>query len=44
MPYGKDRSNEKWVKLRKIENDLDVYTSNPNDAYYANLLGKRPAE
>lgn len=41
MPYGKDRSNPKWVKLRKVEDELDVYTSNPTDVYYEKLLGKR---
>jgi hypothetical protein len=41
MPYGKDHSNPKWVKLRRIENELDVYDSNPTNAYYEKLLGKR---
>jgi hypothetical protein len=44
MPYGKDRSNPKWVKLRKIEDELDVYDSNPTNAYYEKLLGKRSAD
>ena len=44
MPYGTDHSNPKWVKLRKIDDDLDVYDSNPTDAYYEKLLGKRSAD
>jgi len=44
MPYGKDRSNPKWVKLRKVEDELDVYDSNPTNAYYEKLLGKRSAD
>ena len=44
MPYGKDHSNPKWVKLRKIEDELDVYDSNPRDSYYEKLLGKRSSD
>jgi hypothetical protein len=44
MPYGTDHSNQKWAKLRNIIDDRNVYDSNPNEAYYEKLLGKRPAE
>jgi hypothetical protein len=44
MPYGKDHSNPKWVKLRKVEDELDVYDSNPTNAYHEKLLGKRSAD
>jgi hypothetical protein len=44
MPYGTDHSNPKWVELRKIEDEQDVYDSNPANAYYEKLLGTRAAD
>ncbi len=40
MPYGEDRSNPQWVKLRKVDK-LDVYSSEPDDRYYEKRLGSR---
>jgi hypothetical protein len=40
MDYGKDKSNPKWVELRKTAKDKS-YASNPTTAYYEELLGKR---
>jgi hypothetical protein len=38
MDYGKDKSNRKWVDLRKAQR---AYTSRPDNDYYESLLGKR---
>lgn len=43
MDYGEDKSNPQWKKLRTINPD-DVYSSNPNQAYYEACLGKRDDE
>jgi hypothetical protein len=40
MPYGQDKSNPEWVKLRKRET-IAVYESRPEEQYYEELLGKR---
>jgi hypothetical protein len=40
MDYGKDKSNPKWVELRKAGKDK-AYSANPTTAYYEELLGKR---
>jgi hypothetical protein len=40
MPYGEDKSNPKWVKLRKVDK-LDIYSSEPDDRYYEERLGNR---
>ncbi len=40
MDYGKDKSNPKWLELRKAAKD-DIYASRPTPAYYEALLGKR---
>jgi hypothetical protein len=40
MDYGEDKSNPKWVKLRKNKAD-DVYSSAPDRSYYEERLGKR---
>ncbi len=36
MNYGTDKSNEKWIKLRKVKGDGDEYASRPDDKYYRN--------
>ncbi|MEX2187623.1 MAG: hypothetical protein WD875_12545, partial [Pirellulales bacterium] len=43
MDYGKDAGNPKWAELRKVSGD-DVYSPNPDDQFYEERLGKRPAE
>lgn len=40
MNYGKDRSNPKWVALRKVAADAS-YSSRPTPEYYEQLLGKK---
>ena len=40
MHYGKDKSNPKWVALRKVPAEK-AYDSKPTPAYYESLLGKR---
>lgn len=40
MDYGKDRSNPKWVELRKSALDR-VYSARPDPMYYEARLGKR---
>jgi len=40
MPYGKDTSNPKWVKMRKVPAD-EIYDSRPKQRYYEQRLGKR---
>ena len=45
MPFGDDKSNPQWVKLRKVKaGDMDVYSSNPDRQYYEDRLGKRALE
>jgi hypothetical protein len=45
MPYGKDKSNPKWVKLRKVQaDDLNVYSSRPDQQYYEDRLGEDEPE
>lgn len=41
MDYGTDKSNPKWVKLRKVTGD-DVYKPYPNEKFYEDRLGPRP--
>jgi hypothetical protein len=38
MDYGKDASNERWVKLRQ-KTGPGVYSSEPDEDYYKALLG-----
>jgi hypothetical protein len=40
MPYGEDKSDPQWVKLRKVGND-DVYSDEPDEQYYEARLGPR---
>ena len=40
MPYGKDKSDAKWIKLRKVDKD-EIYSSEPDDQYYEQRLGLR---
>jgi len=40
MGYGKDKSNAKWVGLRKVSGD-EAYSSRPSASYYEGLLGSR---
>jgi hypothetical protein len=40
MAYGTDKSNPKWVKLRKVSAD-EIYSSRPTNRYYEQRLGKR---
>jgi len=40
MDYGKDKSNPKWIALRKVPGDK-AYTSRPGASYYETLLGPR---
>jgi len=40
MNYGKDKSNPKWVELRKTPGEKS-YSSRPDSSYYENLLGAR---
>jgi hypothetical protein len=40
MDYGKDKSNPKWVALRKVPGNKS-YTSRPSSSYYESLLGAR---
>jgi hypothetical protein len=45
MPYGEDKSNPQWVKLRKVKADaMDVYSSSPDQQYYEDRLGKRASD
>ena len=45
MPYGEDKSNPQWVKLRKVKaDDMNVYSSSPDQQYYEDRLGKRTSE
>jgi hypothetical protein len=41
MDYGLDKTNPKWLKLRKITDPDNVYSARPTKTYYENLLGKR---
>jgi len=41
MAYGNDKSNPKWVKLRKMQDKDDIYRSDPDDQYYEERLGSR---
>lgn len=43
MDYGKDYSNPKWVKLRKVSG-ADVYSPRPTTKFYEDRLGKRESE
>jgi hypothetical protein len=40
MPYGDDKSNPEWVKLRKVDPD-NIYSSRPNPKFYEARLGMR---
>jgi len=40
MDYGPDKTNPKWVKLRKVKGD-DVYSPRPTKEFYEATLGKR---
>jgi hypothetical protein len=40
MDYGKDRTNPKWLELRKVAGDK-AYAIKTSDAYYEERLGKR---
>ena len=40
MDYGKDKSNPKWVALRKVKPE-DSYSSDPDRDYYEQRLGTR---
>ena len=40
MNYGKDYGNPNWKKLNKIPLEK-IYSSNPDDKYYEDRLGKR---
>jgi hypothetical protein len=40
MPYGNDKSNPQWVKLRQVGKD-DFYSSGPDDRYYEERIGSR---
>ncbi|MCX5684253.1 MAG: hypothetical protein NT049_11280 [Planctomycetota bacterium] len=41
MDYGLDKTNPKWLKLRKVTDPDKVYSVRPTKEYYENLLGKR---
>jgi hypothetical protein len=41
MDYGLDKSNPKWVKLRKVSGS-DVYSPRPTKRFYEERLGKQP--
>lgn len=41
MDYGPDKSNPRWVALRRPERDF-VYSPRPTGRYYEALLGPRP--
>ena len=41
MTYGKDKSNPRWVKLRRVPGP-DAYSSRPTRRFYENRLGPRP--
>lgn len=43
MDYGKEAGNPKWAALRKVTGS-DVYQPNPDDRFYVERLGKRPAK
>ena len=43
MDYGPDKTNPKWVKLRKVKGD-DVYSPRPTRQFYEEILGKREAD
>jgi hypothetical protein len=40
MDYGKDKTNPKWLKLRKLDGE-DAYSSRPDDAFYEKRIGTR---
>ena len=40
MDYGLDKTNEAWLKLRKIKGDA-VYSSRPDKRFYEERLGER---
>jgi len=40
MDYGQDKSNAKWVKLRKVDED-EVYSPRPSLNFYIQRLGPR---
>lgn len=40
VDYGKDKGNPKWRKLRTVADD-EVYSDQPDDAYYEERIGKR---
>lgn len=43
MEYGKDKSNPKWLKLRKLHKKR-VYSSIPDQKYYEDRLGKKESD